>query len=186
MRLFWALELPLEVREALRSAQEDLRALCPEGLRWTRPEALHLTCKFVGERDDPEALLAAVGALPPPGALRLELTRLGSFGGRRPRVVWAGVGGPDRGALEDWAARLDERLAALGVPRERRRFRPHVTLARAKGRGPRPELYALAVDSIRLDPHPFVAREAVLFSSTAGTQRGPVRYTPLGRVPLAR
>ena len=48
MRAFIAIELPDSVREALRREQARFRKVCPDA-RWTRPEGIHLTLKFLGE-----------------------------------------------------------------------------------------------------------------------------------------
>jgi RNA 2',3'-cyclic 3'-phosphodiesterase len=48
MRAFIAIELPEFVREALRREQARFREVCPDA-RWTRPEGIHLTLKFLGD-----------------------------------------------------------------------------------------------------------------------------------------
>lgn len=133
MRLFVAVHLPEELRERLAAAQEWLRAAQAD-VSWVRPSNLHLTLKFLGETA-PETLervgvaLAAVAAGTAPFALTVR--GLGSFGGRLPRVVWAGVaeGTEPLGAL---AASAEAALAGAGFPREARPFRPHLTLGRVR------------------------------------------------------
>ena len=62
LRLFVAIDLPEDVRESLGRLQSDLRRHDLPGLRWTRPEGVHLTLKFLGET--PASSLAAIeGAL---------------------------------------------------------------------------------------------------------------------------
>lgn len=124
-RLFVAVALPQLVREQLAGLRADLG-----GARWTRPEQLHLTLRFLGDVEEERipALKDALGdvhALP----FELHLKGLGAFPSlRRPRVLIARV-------------MLDEQLAALqrgveaavqtiGVEPEGRPFRGHVTLAR--------------------------------------------------------
>ena len=71
--------------------------------------------------------------MPSPPDFDLQLTWVGSFSDRRaPRVIWAGVlAGPiDESELGKLAERVDVWLASAGFPRERRGFRPHLTLAR--------------------------------------------------------
>jgi 2'-5' RNA ligase len=93
---------------------------------------VHLTLKFLGEREPDEvARLAAVlddaAADASPFGLRFE--DVGAFPSpRRPRVIWVGVEPvPELRLLHDG---LERRFAALGVPKEDRPFRPHVTLGR--------------------------------------------------------
>jgi 2'-5' RNA ligase len=137
LRLFVACELPDAVRDGLRRVQSDLRRDDRAGLRWVRPEGIHLTLKFLGgvaeERlgDVRSALAAAIG----PFELHVRPATVGSFpasgmaGGARLRVVWVGLAGDVEG-LAALAGQVDGALAPLGFPRERRPFAAHLTLAR--------------------------------------------------------
>ncbi len=132
-RLFVALDLPQTVKEGLAAVQRDLRARGLGYLRWTRPEGLHLTIKFLGEtpasrvEEIGRALAPAARATPP---LALRLGRAGTFGDRRgPRVLWVSLEG-DVERLSLLQRRVDEALATLHFPREPREFAPHITLAR--------------------------------------------------------
>lgn len=104
-------------------------------LRWSRPDAVHLTLKFLG--DVPREDLAALGeglcaAVAPHAAFTLRTGELGTFGrSRRPRVLWLGVEG-DLEALAAVHASVEAACATLGVARDRRPFQPHLTLARAQ------------------------------------------------------
>jgi 2'-5' RNA ligase len=129
-----AVDLPEEVREALGRLQADLRAGNLGDLRWARPEGIHLTLKFLGETpadrvpEIREALRApAAGAAP----LRLALGEIGTFGGRRPRVLWQDLTG-DVGPLAALRQAVEESLVALGFAAEEREFSPHLTLARVR------------------------------------------------------
>lgn len=128
LRLFFALPLPPDLRETLGRWQQAQ----PWTGGWSRPEGLHLTLAFLGERT-PEALagLEAVGAAVAAGhrAFDLRTTAPGGFPERkRARVLWLGVA-PCLG-LEGLAADLRERLAAAGETCDPKPFRPHLTLAR--------------------------------------------------------
>ncbi len=134
-RLFVAIELEPPMLAALGQVQAALQRRPLEGLRWVRPEGIHLTLKFLG--DTPanrlpairRALAGAVLGVPP---LRLSLDTPGSFGSRQsPRVVWVGL----RGDIEELGRlqrRVDEALEKEGFPREQRAFSPHLTLARIR------------------------------------------------------
>lgn len=142
LRLFVAIELDEGVREALARVQGELRSRPLPPLRWVRPEGIHLTLKFLGETpaDRVPAIEAALRqALAGLSPLRIELGPLGTFGGRRPRVLWVGIAG-DVDRLKDLQARIDRALQSLGFPREERAYSPHLTLARvppsAAGAGP--------------------------------------------------
>ncbi len=141
MRLFVALELPPEVKEAAARMQDRLKP-SGAGVKWVRPEGMHLTLKFLGEVED-ERLPGLPGALDRAcrgrGALELELAGCGAFPGRgRPRVVWLGVAG-QVGELAGLARALEESLARLGFAPEKRPFKAHLTLGRVRqgGRGRR-------------------------------------------------
>jgi 2'-5' RNA ligase len=64
-------------------------------------------------------------------AISLQLGRAGAFSDRRsPRVIWAGVYSDEADTLRRLAEGVETWLAAAGVPRERRGFTAHLTLAR--------------------------------------------------------
>ncbi|BBL80660.1 RNA 2',3'-cyclic phosphodiesterase [Rubrobacter xylanophilus] len=139
MRAFVAILPPREVREALSRAARSLPVI---GVRWVRPENIHLTLKFLGEVPEDliprmSAALSEVARLEHP--FRIEPEGFGAFPSpERARVLWAGIGeGSER--LEELAAAVEEALSPLGFERERRPFRAHLTLGRARGRPTRLE-----------------------------------------------
>jgi RNA 2',3'-cyclic 3'-phosphodiesterase len=96
-----------------------------------RPEALHLTLKFIGEFNDArlrhlKQALAAVKSEP----FEISLARTGLFPTpKAARVFWVGVQADAR--LQKLAAAIDDATAKLGSEREARAYTPHLTLARA-------------------------------------------------------
>ncbi len=130
MRLFVALDIPEDIRQALAATARTWRAACPEA-RWARIEGLHVTLKFIGETpgeklEPIKAALASVRAAVP---IALHFRGAGFFpDARRPRVLWAVIeAGADLALL---AAAVENSLAALGIARETRAYSPHLTLAR--------------------------------------------------------
>lgn len=126
-RLFLGLALPDGVAD-------QLVPLCSgvPGARWVGRENLHITLRFIGEVDGSELdeIHAAVAALTAP-AFDVRLGGVGRFGtGQRTRAVWAGVDPQDDVAF--LAAKIDHALVQTGLEPERRKFKPHVTLARLK------------------------------------------------------
>ncbi|MEE9201816.1 MAG: RNA 2',3'-cyclic phosphodiesterase, partial [Dehalococcoidia bacterium] len=97
LRLFVAVELPPEVREALAGLQGELRPRGSPGVRWVGPEGIHLTLKFLG--GVPRAQVAPVeealrGAASGQAAFSLSLGMPGFFPHpHRPRVFWVGIEG---------------------------------------------------------------------------------------------
>lgn len=126
-RLFVALAVPPDVRAALAALRDDL-----DGARWTRPEQLHLTLRFLGDVPaeqvpEFEAGLRAVEAPP----LDLRLAGLTVFPNRRrPRVLVVRIEREE--ALGRLQHAIEQTVQALGIEPEPRPFRPHVTLARLR------------------------------------------------------
>ena len=133
MRLFTGLDLPEDVRVNLSRLLELLR---PAGqLRWSPVYNLHITTKFIGEWPEnrlPELVdrLKPLGKRPP---IDISVAGMGWFPNpHNPRVLWTGVkAGPE---LAQLAADTDEITGAIGVPRETKKFAPHLTLARITDR----------------------------------------------------
>jgi RNA 2',3'-cyclic 3'-phosphodiesterase len=126
MRLFVALDLPWELRERLRA----MTALSIPGARWVAPENYHLTLRFIGETPGyrAEEIDHALGALKAPGFM-LTLSGLGTFSkGGRVVSLWIGV--ERNPSLDHLRAKIETALQRIGLEPERRRFAPHVSLAR--------------------------------------------------------
>jgi 2'-5' RNA ligase len=125
MRLFIAVDLPNDVRDQLAEVQRALRPLT-DSARWVAPESIHITLKFLGEvpekqLEDIDTALAGLSWKP---------FTVGFFpGNRSPRVFWAGMEAP---TMQGLAVELDSRMERLGFDKEKRAFRPHITLARAR------------------------------------------------------
>lgn len=148
-RLFVALDLPLDCRQELADLALELR-----GTRWLDPERIHLTLAFLGEISEhlrPD-LIEALSEVSSP-ALRLDFEGVGFFPRRgAPTTFWVGCREDER--LTVLKRRIDRALATTGVSVERRRFRPHVTVARLKNCRPA-DLEAL------LQTHSLFSRPAV-------------------------
>jgi 2'-5' RNA ligase len=132
MRLFIALDIDDAIRQRIARFVEGVTGFAPDA-RWARPEALHVTLKFIGEQ--PEAAIEPIKqAL---SSLRARATEI-NFRGygffptpKSARVFWIGVeADPELGAL---AAAIDEMMPSLGIEKEARIFSPHLTLARSSG-----------------------------------------------------
>ena len=172
MRLFIALALPQEVRDDLERLATGL-----SGVRWVPSDNYHLTLRFLGEVERPDArdIDDALAALRMP-RFELSLAGIGSFGeGRRLRSLWVGV---DRHpALTRLQAGVERAVVRAGRPRETRRFKPHVTLARCKNAAPRPDkLQKFLVERALYRSRPFTVAGFTLFSSFLSSS-GAI-YTP--------
>jgi RNA 2',3'-cyclic 3'-phosphodiesterase len=182
MRLFCAVELS----EAVKAEAGQIAARLAEGLgssatravTWVAPPAMHLTVRFIGEADDTLAaeIRRRVGEPFELAPFHVTVSGVGAFpASGPPRVVWLGI---REGAAElaRVNADLESRFEGLGLSRDDRPFRAHLTLGRVKG---------------PLGPG---ARQVIASSSAASAGRCPVervtlfesrlspsgaRYTPL-------
>ena len=185
MRVFLAVDLDAEVRGRLAELERELRPLVRRA-RWVRPEALHLTLRFFGEVPaagvEPLAtsLEDAFAGLP---AFALDFRGCGVFPDRgNPRVLWAGITSPPP-ALFELQSRTESVARALGFAPERRRFEPHLTLARF--REPEREINSLLGSCRGRAFGAAQIAEAILFEShlaPAGASYERVRTYPLGPV----
>ena len=122
MRLFIAIRLSDGIRDSLSAIQMELRNHGVRG-NYTRVENLHLTLAFIGEYSDPAFVLEVMRSVPfEPFPLRIE--GFGSFGS----LYWCGIA--ENAALLSYVKRLRKALAENGVPFDRKKFSPHITLIR--------------------------------------------------------
>ena len=122
MRLFIALQLSDGIRNSLSSIQTYLR---DHGVRgnYTKIENLHLTLAFIGEYSNPDFALDVMHSVPfTPFPMHIE--GFGSFGD----LYWCGISENDN--LLSYVKRLRRALAGNGIPFDRKRFSPHITLLR--------------------------------------------------------
>ncbi len=127
LRLFAAAPLPEEIADRLLALQAEV-----PGASWREAEQFHLTLRFFGEIDealarDLDQELAAIVESP----FEIRLAGAGSFGGRNPTALWAGVEAPP--ALARLSAGCERAARRVGLEPEGRKFRPHVTLAYCYG-----------------------------------------------------
>ncbi len=192
VRVFVALDLPVAAKDILRRTIQQVGGDLPAGVRWVDPDGIHLTLKFLGDVDagSLDSLLdtmakAAEGSLH--SSLTLRLAGLGVFpNAREPRVLWAGVEG-DLEPLAQLQVLVDEALGNLGFPRERRPFRPHLTLGRVRDQvspKERREVGRTIEQASLAGSHAWEAREVHLIRSTL-TPSGAI-YDSIGVKPLKR
>jgi RNA 2',3'-cyclic 3'-phosphodiesterase len=161
-RLFVAVDLPEELRPAVARLCQGIG-----GARWTRPEQLHITLRFLG--DTPEDRLADMRArLRQVRMPRFELALRGTgvfppAGARKPaRVLWLGFDPPE--PLQTLKYAID---AVLGPDPEtaKRGFSPHLTLARFPTR-PHHDLDRFLAEHAGFDDGSFLASNFHLYRST--------------------
>lgn len=180
MRRFVGLALPGAVQDALTAAMTSSWSGGAD-VAWTRPTGWHVTLAYVGETDaEPEDLAAVLGpavAAHAPGTLRL-----GAPTWFDRAWVLAVVDDPD-----GWCAAVgetaQEALAAAGHDPVRRRVRPHLTLARRRGRRGSDRASEVVLPAPDVGGVPvWTADHLAVFTSVTGD--GPARYPVGATVPL--
>lgn len=122
MRLFIAIRLSDDMKKALVTCMHDLKKQGVEG-NYVPAQNLHMTLAFLGEYDDPAKVKEVIRKVPLP-EFRLALSEKGNFG----NILWAGVKGNQK--LKTYVKDLRAALAAEGIPFDKEKFVPHITLIR--------------------------------------------------------
>ena len=185
VRCFVAIELPDPVRRRLGDLQERLARQC-RGVRWVRPDAIHVTLKFLG--DVPDAQLAPVSEAVSDVAsqcmpFEFEVRSAGCFPPQRSaRVVWAGVENTTE-ALATCQDLCENAFVELGFARESRSFSPHLTLGRVKDPRSAGDLRKRVAELGDFDGGTVIVSELILFESRLSKQGA--QYVPVHRAALA-
>jgi RNA 2',3'-cyclic 3'-phosphodiesterase len=172
-RTFFGFMTPPKVSTRLAEECGKL-AVSDARVRWTPPELMHVTLRFLGEtRDDvvPEAAAVLTEAAAEIGPMRLVARGLGSFPkDEPPRVVYVGVVGEspeDEARLRLLRKRLDDGAKSLGLRPEKGSFTPHVTLGRLRADDGADDLLRRLGPGVRREFAHFRIDAASLFESTA-------------------
>lgn len=168
-RLFVAIDLPEHIK-----AELDMLEIGMPGANWVAEEQRHITLRFIGEVDgstmreiksalqdievEPfDLLLEGVGHFPPRGT---------------PTVLWAGI--EKHETLIRLRNKIENTIVQLGFEPEKRKFSPHITLARLRN-APIQAIGAFLTQHAQFKTEPFDVTEFQLFSSQL-TPKGPI-YT---------
>jgi RNA 2',3'-cyclic 3'-phosphodiesterase len=165
-RLFTGLEVPLHIASLLSSLRGGL-----VGARWIDMENYHVTLRCMGDIDDwhardVDAMLGYVRRRP----VKLTIDGLQIFGGDRPRALVARIA-PNQ-ALIELQAEQERLVRRAGLPPEKRKFTPHVTLARLRDTSPWHAADFLASLG-HVPSQSYTVSRFVLFSARASTGGGP-------------
>lgn len=178
MRTFIAIELPEPIKNSLAKLINKLKDTGSD-VKWVAPENIHLTLKFLGERDDKKVdriseILDEVAKVHK--AFPIQISALGAFPNlNSPRVIWVGI---DQGDTEtkNIFKDLEDLICKVGIPKEDRSFSSHITIGRTRStRGLAKltqELTSLN-ESIGKENLNFTAGSITLFKSTL-TPKGPI------------
>ena len=195
MRLFIALDIDDGIRGRIQRFVEGVSGFASEA-RWVRPESIHVTLKFIGEKpaeavEEIKRALSAVKA----ASFEIGFRGYGFFPtAKSARVFWVGIEADSQ--LANLATAVDQTTAALGIPKEEHAYSPHLTLARGGGRSGAPGRqkddrptrgFQKVQEKLAALPAPefgtMTAREFFLYQSQL--LRGGARYTKIERFGLA-
>jgi RNA 2',3'-cyclic 3'-phosphodiesterase len=196
MRIFIALDIDDGIRGRIERFVEGVSGFASEA-RWVRPESMHVTLKFIGEKpaeavEEIKRAVSAVKGQP----FEIAFRGYGFFPtAKSPRVFWVGIEAGSQ--LANLAKEVDQAVSALGIAKEDHPYSPHLTLARGGGRSGAPakqkddaanrrfqklqeKLTAMATPEFGT----MTAREFFLYQSQL--MRGGARYTKIARFELAQ
>jgi 2'-5' RNA ligase len=194
MRIFIGLDIDDAIRQRIQRFVDGVSGFAPDA-RWVRPESLHVTLKFIGEKtvETVEEIKRALSSLHAE-SFEIAFRGYGFFPtAKAARVFWVGIeSGPQLPAL---AKAIDEATSALGIPKEDHPFAPHLTLARggghsgaprwSKGDTPNKNFHRLQEKLAALSTPDFgtmAAHEFFLYQSQLSP--GGSRYTKIARFAL--
>ena len=165
-RLFTGIEIPADIGLQLSTYRGGL-----PGARWIDPENYHITLRFIGDIDEPTAdeIANALARIDRP-AFSVALQGLGTFGSRNPHALYAGVKGSP--VLKELQAEQEKIAQRVGLEPERRKFTPHVSLARIKNAA-QPDVAAYLAIRGDFRTAAFPVGRFVLLSSRASRGGGP-------------
>lgn len=178
IRLFVGIELPEDLRRRMALIQTGV-----ERAKWVAEENIHVTLRFIGEvagdvAGDAAEALATIHA--PPFALTVD--GAGHFESRkRVRALWLGIERSD--ALLGLRDRIESALVRAGLEPERRKYKPHITIARINNGSPGMTRDWLSANTM-FRAVPFAVESFILFSSHLS--RDKAIYTPEAEFPLSK
>jgi len=152
MRLFVAIEFDEKTKSKMIDVQDQLRAAVLHG-NFSRPENLHLTLAFLGEVPEERVggIIRAMDRISS-RAFDAQFSRIGQFRSERDSLWWIGM--RENPCLTAMRAALTEYLTEAGYQYDKKRFRPHITIARQVVLASRPEIkikpFGTRVSSISL------------------------------------
>ncbi|NLK96476.1 RNA 2',3'-cyclic phosphodiesterase [Defluviitalea saccharophila] len=131
MRIFIAITFNEAIKSYLQEVQNEIRSFCYKG-NFSLKENFHLTLRFIGEVNPSEIIniqkAMDQGAESSKG-FKLELSQLGSFERQNEHLIWIGLKG-EVSELNQLYNTVQSELFKIGIPRENKPLKPHITLAR--------------------------------------------------------
>jgi RNA 2',3'-cyclic 3'-phosphodiesterase len=180
-RLFLAINLSQQVNQDIFDAVHEVQSSHLK-LNWLKKENYHLTLKFLGETPSlliPSVISAVQSILPAHPEFQVEAFGVGAFPREsHARVIWVGIRDL-QSRLKKLAEEIDTALVPLGFQKEKKGFRPHLTICRLR----EPKNVLPVLNSFRRESFGIsLLKEVILYESHL-TPTGSF-YTPLSRMLL--
>lgn len=187
MRVFVAVDISAEARRLIAERIEHFRRRFPDlRVGWNKTEKLHLTLKFIGEMPETkifQLITVVENSVKEAKPFLLAIEGVGAFPPRgAARVLWLGVKDESQ-TLSQIQKRVDNECEKTGFERERRAFKPHLTVARLKEPGKSRELTELHLKT-DFPAIEFEISETVIYKSDL-LPTGSI-YTPLAKIALGK
>ncbi len=167
-RIFVAIDISDEARHEVSNYISELRREFPDiKVGWDRPEKLHLTLKFLGDADDEQIKKLCEICLKISSEisdLKFEITKTGVFSSpQNARVLWLGIKG-DVEELRKINSILESECEKIGFEKEKRNYRPHLTIGRIREPKKAFELAKAHLEN-KFEPVGFEVSEIVIYES---------------------
>jgi RNA 2',3'-cyclic 3'-phosphodiesterase len=167
IRSFLAIDFPKAEKEIVAGYIEALRRI-PSTVKWVNPYQVHMTLKFFGAISQETIDKIILNLSPVASDFKKFNLTLNGWGGfpnlYRPRVLWLGFGGETE-VLKDLQKKSDQALLPLGIPKEERPFKPHLTLGRNKSNELNEALYQRLSQWPEKESRPFPVESLILYRS---------------------
>ncbi len=159
IRVFIGLDLPEDIKRSLGLLKRPVR-----GAKWVPLENLHLTVRFIGEVSENclqiiKEELREISFY----SFKVKIKDIGHFSAKStPKVIWAGVDPHEE--IMELREKIDEALSKVKIPLEKKKYIPHVTLARLRGTNFQ-EVVEFLQQGMGFFTREFVLGQMILFSS---------------------
>lgn len=134
LRTFIAVELPNDIHDSLQKLKNNIKDSMPD-VRWTKYGNVHLTLKFLGDIEPSKVDMISVSIQNVANEFSpftMSLARIGAFpNSRKPSIIWVGIE-EGSGEVIQIANRIESSMEKLGFAKEKRPFRPHLTIGRVR------------------------------------------------------
>ncbi len=175
VRLFVALELSDRQKTEIGDFQEMAKKYL-QGVRWVKPENIHLTLKFLGETEEKKVEVIKEAIDYACTGFRLFSISYGGAGmfpnERKARVLWVGIKEGEE-SICSLAGKIEAEMVSLGYKKEKRSFHPHLTIGRLRNPLPENSIKKYLSEGTGFVTSSILIDRVVLFESNL-TRSGPI------------